>query len=803
MKSKFFDLLKRYLLIVFSFLPAFILIRIAESLSLIFQHSLSGSVWIMELHGLMLDWLVLFSFAIPLFILFLLISLLSRKTGKTLAMIILMIYLFISLSLTTYFTKTLVPLDQVIFFFSPLEIFRIIISSTRISVAGVILFLLVLAVPVSLYFFTKKLQIRKPFQIALGAVVILSPVLFHFIAPNQLKYNNDIEYFARSDKMEYLVRKIYQFKTLKNHIDWNGKSYDAAIQRYHAGNPEFSYIRNQYPLLHTDNTPDVLGQFFNFNQESPNIVFLVVESLSTSFCGEHPFYGRFMPFLDSLMNHSLYWQNCLATSERTFNVLPAIFGSLPFSNENFRVPNAPLHFSMIRYLNENGYSTQYFYGGDPYMGGTQSFLEHEQIDYILPYFGKSQEEKEKAKLFEWGDYDGIMFKRAFHALDSMNIHAPRLDIFQTLTMHAPFTVPDDKYYSRVFDESVAKQNLSQEIKRMVVNQKNIFQTILYTDESLRQFFNYYKKRKDFNNTIFVITGDHAMPELSFSFLNLIEKYHVPLAIYSPMLKKPSKFESVSSHLDLTPSILAMLRSHKFVKTRPICHWLGTGLDVSQKFENTHNISFIQNSRNQDEYIKGNYFVSFGRLFKLLPGMKTCVVNNPKLLDNMERDQKDYLFMTNKIKERESLIPDDILYYDNYEEEPYYPAKPINYGKTSTNKEFLSMINENKIDKNYKMIGLEVIITPENGKKNSSFPAKLVFQILDDKSKSCIWYQFPIEDEFLSSQKTLITMRKCIDLSSIKDLGNKTLRIYLYNPDHKEYYFDKLDMVLTGYKFRKS
>jgi phosphoglycerol transferase MdoB-like AlkP superfamily enzyme len=50
---------------------------------------------------------------------------------------------------------------------------------------------------------------------------------------------------------------------------------------------------------------------------------------------------------------------------------------------------------------------------------------------------------------------------------------------------------------------------------------------------LRGFFDAYSKRSDFNNTIFLITGDHRMPEIPMS--DKIDRYHVPLIVYSPML----------------------------------------------------------------------------------------------------------------------------------------------------------------------------------------------------------------------------------------------------------------------------
>ena len=51
-------------------------------------------------------------------------------------------------------------------------------------------------------------------------------------------------------------------------------------------------------------------------------------------------------------------------------------------------------------------------------------------------------------------------------------------------------------------------------KREIEKHRDIFSTIIYTDEALREFFKNYTKRTDYANTIFFITGDHSMPELN-------------------------------------------------------------------------------------------------------------------------------------------------------------------------------------------------------------------------------------------------------------------------------------------------
>jgi len=51
--------------------------------------------------------------------------------------------------------------------------------------------------------------------------------------------------------------------------------------------------------------------------------------------GEGAEYGGFTPYLDSLTTKSLYWENFLSNTGRTFGVLPSLLGSLPFGKSGF------------------------------------------------------------------------------------------------------------------------------------------------------------------------------------------------------------------------------------------------------------------------------------------------------------------------------------------------------------------------------------------------------------------------------------------------------------------------------------
>ena len=78
----------------------------------------------------------------------------------------------------------------------------------------------------------------------------------------------------------------------------------------------------------------------------------------------------------------------------------------------------------------------------------------------------------------------------------------------------------------------------------------------YTDWALGEFINEYKKRKDFEETIFIITADHALPH--FQGVEPYGKFRIPLIIYSPKNISPGRSKMFASQIDLFPTIIKLL-----------------------------------------------------------------------------------------------------------------------------------------------------------------------------------------------------------------------------------------------------
>jgi len=373
------------------------------------------------------------------------------------------------------------------------------------------------------------------------------------------------------------------------------------------------YVTESFPFLHTADTSDVLGCFFNSSDTPPNIVILICEGLGDKFV--HPYKDMMlMPFLDSLKNHSLYWNHFFTTSERSFNAVPSITGSLPYGKMGYTfLERMPYNFSLVNVLKRNGYYTTFFYGQGSWFHRKDVYFRYNNIDLIVDNSNFNPKYKRiiaGADNFFWGYHDKDLFNQSLEVMDTLS-QTKRLDIYFTGSMHTPFVISDPDKYDSILEEKVSKIVNSQTASFVRKYQK-YFRSVLFTNDALSDFFNKYKKRKSFNNTIFIITGDHPMTEIPID--NSLKRYHVPLIIYSPLLKKARQFGGTGSHLDIYSTVLSLLAKKYLIKIPVISSSLGQCIDTSLKYNPDYSLAIMNGNRDIIDFYHNGSFISNGKDF---------------------------------------------------------------------------------------------------------------------------------------------------------------------------------------------
>jgi len=639
------------------------------------------------LYGIRFDLLLSIRLSTILLIPFLLIDHYNLRAARIFFETVAAVVVTGELLLLQYFATTRIPLGSDLLGYSTGEIEQTVGASGQFSFttfAPVLVFL-----GITWYLYHKKYYFKIPHLVISLYIFSLLFAIFPIsdYNPDPVDYKNEFSMNIAANKFNLFSGSMLTYFNQKNgssKFELNSNTQVAADiapdsvqlsnlndslvqQSGKSESPEnpFTYLSQDYPFLHKETTPDVLAPFFKPGTTAPSIVFILVESLGRAYCGDGAYLGSFTPFLDSLMAKSLYWENCLSTSGRTFSVLPSMLASLPFGEKGFADlgDKMPDHLSLISLLiNRAGYTSSFYYGGDTKFDAMEPFLRRQGTSRIVGIhdYGKEYKQLPSDKNgYSWGYGDLDIFKKYLTDLRSHETEK-RVDVMLTLSMHNPFLVPNQQYYNDLFEKRMADQHLTEDLKKYNRQYVPQFATMLYFDDALRYFFQEIGKMRSFENTIFIITGDHRMPEIPIS--TQLDRFHVPLVIYSPMLEHAEAFSSIVTHYDVTPSLLALLKDRLHLSLPSVTSWIGHGLDTNPSFRNLNEYPLKRNTGELTDFISKDHFISGSTLYKVYPDLNIEPENNPELNDQLQKQFANYKAKNNFATKGNQLIPDSIRKY---------------------------------------------------------------------------------------------------------------------------------------------
>ncbi len=654
--------LQTYFRITVSFLITFCTIRVFEYY-FIASKSFIAHVYTYELSGLLFDVWTGMALSFLSFFLFFPICFLSDRIAKLVLHVVHVILIMIYLALIIVFSERNIPFDHEFFTRSMKESW---LTTKQMMTSGFSVYLPFI-IFVGLYLIIyhtilKKIQFHKLLIYVLLLLSFLSLVFVKYSSPPENWFKQKSAYYLTCNKFNYWLKDSYEyFNNQKKNSSLSGAALEEAVLFYQENQP-FEFTDKEYPLLHRNDSSDVLGSFFNLKNSPPNIVILVVEGLSKDFSGDHAYATSFTPFLDSLSHHSLTWDNFLSTAPGTFAAQPAITGSVPYASRGFSSMNIiPDHLSLIKILRKNGYWANFMIGFNTDFDNMGEYIRLQGTDMILTQYPAKYKQMGLGKEgWSMGYPDDALFSRSFEVMDSLK-KIPYLNIYHTGTTHMPYRFDQKPIYDKLFDQKIKTLQLTKELKHTLKETKEVLVTFMFSDDCIKKFFKEYAKRPEYGNTIFFITGDHHIG--SFPSTSVIDDYHVPLIIYSPMLKASKKFFSVNSHNNLAPTITNLIINNFPVSYKPKeVPWLGSVMDTSASFRNIHSMPFMEWSRDISDYIYQDYFLSGEYLYKLSSDLQEEPIKNDSVKNYMIRLRENfkqinkYVTENNKVfRSAESLV----------------------------------------------------------------------------------------------------------------------------------------------------
>lgn len=596
----------------------------------------------------------------------LIINWLSAKTARILSMVFITVYVVVYCSLMGYFANVSKPLDRVLFIYTPDEIYNIVVSSVRFSfwmMIGVLSAIFLYSILLRLW--NRKVKIKGWFAVSYLVAAFVFVICFNYksLITNERPYKSHRDYCLAVNQVAFTAHDFIEYRRQNQFEDFS--MYDESVLldaiAYQSRFPNFKYVDIHYPFLRLNNDPDVLGGLLNKTTDgkAPNFVFIIVESLGQRLSSSEPKMS-FTPFLDSLKKESLYWPNALALAERTFGVLPNVFSSAPYDKLGFaRVWwSIPEHNSLLKDMSENGYSLSFYYGGNASFDGQNTYMAGNGVGYIMDPTEVDFDQEQKDDLVNhhsWGMYDRDMFDAAITHRDTVARNRPNADVFITLSTHEPFYFKgQEPYIEKVHKMLDETPEFGPKEKENVTRNDYMYATYLYADECLKELLDYYKTQPEYENTMFVITGDHRTGCVLVDE-NPMLVYNVPLIIYSPLLKSPKAFKGVVTHHDLAPTITAYLSKNYDYQIDNDCHWLGTSLDTSAVYNCNQSVAFMLNNRDVVEYLHHDYFICRDRLYKVSDGIVLEEIENDSIKSQLQEYLRQYRNIDKYVTQNDLLL----------------------------------------------------------------------------------------------------------------------------------------------------
>lgn len=236
------------------------------------------------------------------------------KLSYVLLKIVFSVLILLAIGLVFYFSETLVPLGADVYTYSYDDIKETVMAAGMFNLYTIIGLIVALAVIYGVFSLGKFISIKEKNAIIIPCVAFAILVVLMIVPLNTSKGLTGLSQFLAENKSYFLYQESYDYFATSENIYFD---FYLATTNNDSHLFQKEYVDTQYPFLHKNNYPDVLGDFFEPFDGAPNLVFVIVEGLGKAYSGPDAYLGSWTPFLDSLGKQSLYWKNSLSSTGRT------------------------------------------------------------------------------------------------------------------------------------------------------------------------------------------------------------------------------------------------------------------------------------------------------------------------------------------------------------------------------------------------------------------------------------------------------------------------------------------------------
>lgn len=335
----------------------------------------------------------------------------------------------------------------------------------------------------------------------------------------------------------YFSKNLYSNQCAYNFF-W---SFNHAITHNKLKNNPFTYFLAEECKKNIEKVPEPKPEelpMFVKGEKPVNVILIILESFSNKVIESLGGVKGLTPNLDSLGKEGILFTSFYATGNRSDKGISSLIASYPALCRASSIIGYPdkmkdLDF-LPQYFKRNGYNFSFYYGGDVNFYNTRMVMIQAGADQII---SSSDFPEEIASLQKWGVPDEYLYQKMYN--DLINTKQPFFNILYTISSHDPYDIPG---YVKV------KEN----------NGLNYFNSVCYADSCLGVFVNNLMNSQLWDNTMLIVTSDHATPDPGPTMYNDPATYRIPMIWTGGAIDTTFVCNAVAMQTDLSTTLLQQL-----------------------------------------------------------------------------------------------------------------------------------------------------------------------------------------------------------------------------------------------------
>ncbi|MGR3764033.1 LTA synthase family protein [Rossellomorea sp. NS-SX7] len=435
-------------------------------------------------------------------------------------------------------------------------------------------------------------------------------------------------------KSPYLFQEAYDREQMVTAIGpYNYHVFDTAYALGVNLNPLVaSQTDTNSPLNYTKSKNNDQSDLFGI-AKGKNVILISMESTQNFVINKKIEGEEITPFLNSLVKDSYYFNQIYdqtaqgKTSDSEFMIDTGLY---PLASGSVFVRNPENKFKgMAHILKDNGdYYSAVFHGNDATFWNRQTM--YDSLGYDRFYSKKDYQVTEENSV-NYGIKDIPFFNQSITYLQ--DLPRPFYTRFITLTNHFPFLLEEE-------DQFIPQATTEVDVVNRYVT------TVRYEDEAIKRFFGKLKEKGMYDDSIFVLYGDHygisekyesgvmELMGMEDTPMNHVKLQQIPLIIHVPG-SGGKTISSIGGEIDIRPTILHLL-----------------GIESKENLSFGHNL--FTRVKNHPVIFRDGGFVTEKYVYK--DNVCYSRKKGQPVLDNQCKPYKE-------IARKELGISDDIIYGD--------------------------------------------------------------------------------------------------------------------------------------------